>query len=323
MILLVLGCKPAAQPDPDPLDTSSPIEACSWDVEGIDTSGAIYVDDDAEPDGDGSAGRPFQTLNEGITEGHLILIHPGRYAFVELLVHRAEPVVLMGTCRDEVWIEGADSRPGVYLQAGSTTQLELHDVSVTSEHHGIGAWRGLLLVDDVRVQDVSGFGIYAGSGAVVTVRNTEVDGVEASALGNATALVALDGSTLIATDTQVRNALHSPASAMGAGAELWLERFQASEGPPGGIDVAAGVIAQDGGLVSCVDCELDDLANAGLASIRGSHVVGDRVTIRRTHGESGYTAGLGAAGDSTMVVVESSILDIVGAGVVATDGGHV
>ena len=98
MILLVLGCEPTTEPNH--VDTGSAVEACSWDVD--DTTDAIYVDDDAEPDGDGSLDRPFQTLNEAVTAGPLILIHPGRYAWVELLVHRADPVVLMGTCRDEV-----------------------------------------------------------------------------------------------------------------------------------------------------------------------------------------------------------------------------
>lgn len=230
---------------------------------------AAYRGDDA----DGSADRPFQSVQEAVdaaAPGAVVAIAEGSYFGNVLIDH---PVRLWGKCPALVELHSAPtgSLPTIGVLSGGSG-AELHMLSVGTSSLAIGVLDASVSLDRVRVHDSESLGIQAESDAgeaSVTIRGSLVE--RATRFG-----VAGFGATVVMEESVVRATRVDPSEATGRG----VAANPSSNGErPSRLEIRRSLI--------------DDNVEAGVY-VSGSTAEIDSTFVTRTS-SSGTISGLGPA----------------------------
>jgi len=244
----------------------------------------VWVDAAADPGGDGSAERPFTSVQEGADAagragGGLVAVAEGTYA--ETLDFDADHggVTVQGRCASLVHLDasgGPDDWPAVALEARGA-KVEVGGITVADARFaGVGVLAGTLTVSDVWVERPTYAGLYVeGSRAVAVVDGLRVADVlpltgYASGFGiQVRAGAVLDAREVELTGTTTAG-IHVYEEAEAALTGLRVDGVEPEPGRSGGE--SRGVYAAEGAVVSISDAELSGAAGYGVAVASGASV---------------------------------------------------
>jgi hypothetical protein len=163
-------------------------------------AGAVFVDAAAAPGGDGSAARPYVTLDEAIASGaSTVSLAAGDYHVTRPLPSDLE---VRGVCADRVRLVALPSRPALFVPPG--VHASITGVTVSGAGAGLLAG-GSLALDRVVVDDVGGWGIAVNLGSLVAQR-VLVRAVRALAsVGEGAGLAITEGASVVLSDVVVED----------------------------------------------------------------------------------------------------------------------
>ena len=180
--LLFLSCTPTEPTDTEPVnpceegfiedeDGSCIAEACglgTWGNLPVDGD-TVYVNVEAEPDGDGSESAPLTSIQAGLDAagdagGGLVAVAGGDYAETLSMVKKHGGVHLAGRCRELVKIDasvGDESTPGIEIDVKGES-VEVSGVTVRkSKYAGVLVGSGTVVMRDCTVAKNKYIGVYA------------------------------------------------------------------------------------------------------------------------------------------------------------------
>ncbi len=283
----------------------------------------LYVDAAAAPGGDGSAGRPFSTIQAGADAagargGRLVAIASGTYRESLALGSRHDGVTLAGRCAEQVAIDGSagegvvvrierdgrDARPAVAL-AGLTI--------TGGREGGVYAANANLEANRLEILDNAGPGI-ATDQVLLTLSDTTVARAH-DTRGGASGVIVVGGSDVTIRGVRVDDT--DDGIYVANVGELTLQDLTVSNTVVGPCLILQGVRDADGRGLSLSEC-----AGAGVLANTDSVGVLREVDIRGSvalNARSGY--GVAVASGARLAVEDVSVTDSGTLGAYVVDGG--
>lgn len=140
----------------------------------------VYVDDSyTAPDSDGSASKPWPTIQQGVdavTSGGIVAIAAGAYPETVLVTGKSARI--WGVCPESVSVAGPSTNSAAvrFHQASGSA---LHTVALTGQRKGVGVWDSTgVVIERTWIHDTAEEGIYVhnyGGTAEVTVRGALIN----------------------------------------------------------------------------------------------------------------------------------------------------
>lgn len=267
---------------------------------GDATPGALHVDDDAPPGGDGTAATPFRALDDALAlavDGDSIYLHPGGYVAGERI---SAGVRLEGRCVDEVFIAGGliiEDR--VHLERLGVGNIQVVGAAVVAD--------ALHIRSDV-TNAVEVFG-----GASLTASRVRVESGRVR-IGR--------GGQLVAARWTVVDAPRTGFLIRGR-ANLRSVRISSSRPMPAVDDISLGIGVTITGEAILDDIRIEDMVGAALiVATEGATAQVDRLVVdgvRSVTGQPGV--GVFVEGAASLRV-NGALVEGLESGAVAQQGGH-
>ncbi len=306
----------------------------------------LFVDSAAPSGGDGSKGKPFQTIAGALAvakDGDVVGVAAGTYAEHVVVKQR---IVLKGTCPSEVKVRGTDATRAV---------VRVDAAGAVVEGLAIGdGWLGVQLTADATIQkawihDTTHYGVSVGAGTRGTIKDTLIENATGSGIRVA-------GADLLLEDSEVRGTAPLPTGLAGQGIQAspsttsaaptnvtvrrtvvaanhtfgvdikgttavvessWIGGTRSGRGGENGFGVFANDDAATGrpSVVTLRDTFVVENRAYGVAFYGGASGTLERVVVRDTRVQGDGTAGVGISAQSVgakgkaSLRVSSSVVD--------------
>ena len=341
--LLFLSCTPVEPTDTAPVnpceegfiedeDGSCIAEACglgTWGNLPVDGD-SVYVNVEAEPDGDGSESAPLTSIQAGLDAageagGGLVAVAGGDYAETLKMIKKHGGVHLAGRCRELVKIDasvGDESTPGIEIDVKGES-VEVSGVTVRkSKYAGVLVGSGTVALLDSTVAKNKYVGVWAEQTGAKPI-NLTLDRCLVRANKDTGLYVYSSGTSVNLMDTTVENTklVSGGDSAngiyMSGGASLTAQDCTVSGNTGIGIYIASG------GILNMKDCVVS--GNTGLGVIgTGSDTsltLQDTVVTNTLPIESKSGFGVAVSDGARLEARSSQITKNIGVGLIVMDPG--
>lgn len=276
------------------------------------SAATLFVDDDGIEDA-----THFRTLKQALGaagKGATIAVEAGTYGeFIDLF---ADDVSVVGRCAEKVIFETptpGGSRSGVRFPALGRARLS--GVTITGYRGAIAAEGGELVVEDSLIDGNETLGVYAFTGAKVTIRRSKISHTTPGPmLGSA--VVIKTGSVVTLEDSAVVDNYFRHVTVDGRDAAPDVSTLIATRTVfarnTKHTGMEAAITALDGGLVELSRSAVLDSYGQGIhVADEGSRAALDESVVRRSRGTLAENAGIGVAVMAKGVVelVSSAVTD--------------